>query len=106
MRFHNSWPYPVDVFWLPCNEKEELYKSNLEYGEEYDQHTYFDDEWIFKQSNTNIRLLAGANGLTEDIFEGNGFGAQINSVIRVEIVGFQVEGNARFNMLSICVIQS
>ena len=87
--FKNDLPYPVDVIWMNNEQEEVVYKSNLAPGEEFAQVTYFEHEWIFKQSGTNNRLFAEAQGMKGETFEGchfGVFGTDINYVIRVEIV--------------------
>ena len=85
--FKNSLPYPIDVIWINNEKTEDVYASNLEPGMKYSQLTYFSHTWIFKQSDTNVRLFAEANGMKESTFEGCHFGAKSNSEIYVEVVG-------------------
>ena len=85
--FKNSVTLPVDVIWINFEHNEVVYSENLAPGAEYSVKTYFTHEWIFKQSGTNNRLFAESNGVKDKTFEGCHFAADLESEIRVEIVG-------------------
>lgn len=85
--FTNLLPYSIDVIWINGDQKEVVYAPNLANGTEYSHLTYFTHNWIFKESGTSNRLFAEANGVKEATFEGCHFGAPINSIFHVAIVG-------------------
>ena len=82
--------YPVDVIWINFEQKEQVYVSHLQPGSEESQITISTHKLIFKQSCTDNRLYASANGMKEETFEGCSFAAQINTIFRIDIVA---EGN-------------
>ena len=66
--------------------EEVVAKSNLASGKEINTSTSFTHEFIFKRAGTENRLFANANGVTKETYEGCDFGAQVNTINRVEIV--------------------
>ena len=83
--FYNSLSFPIDIFWIDLQEKEQKILSNLSPGLEGSATTYFKHKWIFKLSGTDTRLYASANGMEEMFFEGCHFEAQKNSQLRVDV---------------------
>ena len=96
VKFNNSLPYPIDVMYISQDndeEKEIMYRHHLEPGKHLEPkkfiiNTHFAKfTWIFKQSGTNIRIFAKANGMKEDFFEACYFKVKPDSEIIVTIVG-------------------
>ena len=79
-------PYSIDVIWISFKQEEKVYKSNLLPTAKHTRKTYFTHDWIFKQSGTDNRVFASANGVKDETFEGCNFGAEINSEINVQLV--------------------
>ena len=83
--FHNRANYPIDIIWKTDTGKEKLMKSKLASGAKIVFVTYSTHRWIFKKSSSNDRLLANANGITDEFFEGCHFKANPNERIIVTI---------------------
>ena len=60
-------------------------KSKLAPGAKTKFDTNFKDQWIFKRSSSKDRVLADANEITDDYFEGCHFKAKPNERITVEL---------------------
>jgi len=73
--FHNKASYPIDIIWKTDSGKEKLMKSKLAPGSKIVFGSYSTHRWFFKRSSSNDRLLANANGITEEFFEGCHFKA-------------------------------
>ena len=65
--------------------KESVVKSNLSPGAKFGQITFFTHPYIFKRSSSKDRLIAKANGITDEVFEGYYFKAKPNEKISVTI---------------------
>ena len=84
--FINSLDYSIDILWMNKLGEEVVEKTNLAQGEEYDKATFYNNFWVFKKSETEIRLTAEANEVKELVFEGGKFGVGVDTQIRVTIV--------------------
>ena len=84
--WYHSLSYPIDVFWMRGGLEEVVAKSNLAPGKEIRTSASFTHEFIFKRAGTENRLFANANGVRKETYEGCDFGAQVNSLNRVEII--------------------
>ena len=85
MSFHNTDNFPIDIIWITDNGKEKLMKSKLPPGAKIVFGTYSTHRWIFKKSSSNDRLLAKANGITDEFFEGCHFNANPKTRVIVTI---------------------
>ena len=83
--FHNTANYPIDIIWETDTGKNKLMKSKLAPNSRIVFATYSTHQWIFKRSSSNYRLLANANGITEEFFEGCHFKAKPKERIIVTI---------------------
>ena len=105
--FYNAAPYPIDIFWINYENREQLLKSNLTPREELTQITYFTHNWVFKRSSTNESLVAKGNGVQGERFEGCVFGAMDGEPFRVTIMSgkviYKVKKWSRVICLSLCV---
>ena len=104
--FHNSDSYPIDIIFLKSHERtEQLYKSNLAPGENYVQEAYFNHQWMFKRTSSNHYLIAKANGIESDVFEGCQFEAKRNEYLVVTIFsGNENKGMLKLSMVSIILL--
>ena len=83
--FYNSHKHPIDVIWITYDGKEKTYKSKLAPASNFSIDTYFTHQWIFKDSMSKDPLIANANGIVDDVFEGCQFKAQLNQPILVTV---------------------
>ena len=91
--FYNSAKFSIDVIWKNYPGNENLIMSKLAPGDEIAFATYFTHEWIFKSSFSNNRLLANANGITEDYFEGCHFKVEPKEHITVTLFTGKYKNN-------------
>ena len=83
--FYNAAPFPVDIIWINYEGIEEVAKSNLIQGDEFEKTTSFNHTFLVKRHGTDVRQSLQANRVTDDIFEGLKFGVTVNTNIRVTI---------------------
>ena len=83
--FYNAAQYPIDIFWVSNEGKEEKIVSKLAEGGETVIPTKPAHQWIFKGSDNNLDLLASSHGIQSKLFSGCDFGAEDDSTMHVQI---------------------
>ena len=83
--FYNSHKHPIDVIWITDDGKERIYKSKLPPASNFSIDTYFTHRWVFNDSMSKDPLIASANGIVDDVFEGCQFKARFNQPILVTV---------------------
>ena len=83
--FYNSNKHPINVIWITHEGKEKIYKSKLAPASNFSIITYFTHQWIFKDSIARYPLIANANGIVDDVFEGCNFKARFNQPLLVTV---------------------
>ena len=83
--FYNSDKHPIDVIWIDHDGKEKTYKSKLAPASNFTIITFFTHQWIFKDSMSRDSLIAKANGIVDNVFEGCHFKARFNQPILVTV---------------------
>ena len=85
--FRNSGTHPVDIKTYDDGWNEEMVRQNLNPGEESPHETSFTQKWLFKRTDTGVRMKASANGVTSEVFAGCRYGAESGRLLPVTILG-------------------
>ena len=86
MIIHNTFPYPIEFYWVDVDGRKGRYVKSLAPGEKRQEETYITHPWVFKQSNHGIRLYAFSNILASSVFEGEKFGVIPNSRLPIHVI--------------------